>query len=100
MCRKSHILGLSAIIAAASSSPAQAETVIGVPTNWRLEGYANTHTVVLWFTGATGCANGGLHGPNMSQDDYNRLWALILTAKATGKVGRSILHHFIGHLYN
>lgn len=59
--------------------------VVAVPTNWRVENYVAEHKVELWFTGAPQCTNGNLKGSGMSQDDYNRLWSLILTAKASNK---------------
>jgi hypothetical protein len=59
--------------------------VVAVPTTWRLENYVDGHRVMLWFTGAPQCANGNLSGSGMSQDDFNRLWSLILTAKANNK---------------
>ncbi|WP_334186008.1 hypothetical protein [Novosphingobium sp.] len=72
----------------AASEMAQAEEVfdvVAVPTAWRLENYVDGHKVMLWFTGAPQCTNGNLSGSGMSQDDYNRLWSLILTAKANSK---------------
>ncbi len=76
-------IGLSAF-----SGAAMANGIEAVPTGWRLENYVSSHSVVLWFTGAPDCTNGQMTGAGMSQDDYNRLWSTILTAKATSqKVG-------------
>lgn len=62
-----------------------ASTVMGVPTNWRLENYPGD-VVVLWFTGAVGCNNGRLALPNGTKDDINRLWSLVLSAKLSKQV--------------
>ena len=70
------------------TSTAIANNFEAVPTGWRLENYAASHTVTLWYTGAPNCTDGHIEGSGMTQDDYNRLWSLILTAKATNqKVG-------------
>ncbi len=77
-----------ALALASVSEMASADEVLeveAVPTAWRLENYVAEHKVVLWFTGATGCINGNLNGTGMTQDDYNRLWSLILTAKASNR---------------
>lgn len=76
-------LGLGAV-----SATAMADNYEAVPTGWRLENYVASHTVTLWYTGAPGCMGGHIEGAGMSQDDYNRLWSLILTAKSTNqKIG-------------
>jgi hypothetical protein len=74
-------LSLMSIVGA----PAQAGEVYAFPANWRLENYVWNHTVVLYFTGAAGCDNGALSASGMSQDDVDRLWSMIMTAKATNK---------------
>lgn len=73
------LLGVSALPASALANGIEA-----VPTGWRLENYISSHSVVLWFTSASDCTTGKLTA-DMSQDDYNRLWSLVMTAKATGK---------------
>jgi hypothetical protein len=73
------LLGVSALPASALANNIEA-----VPTGWRMENYIASQTVVLWFTGASECTMGKL-AADMSQDDYNRLWSLVMTAKATGK---------------
>lgn len=72
----------------ASVGAAFAEQYEAVPNNWRLENYVASHSVKLWFTGAPGCSNGAIEGASLSQDDFGRLWSLILSAKAMNtKVG-------------
>ncbi len=69
----------------ASVGTALADNYEAVPTNWRLENYVWNHSVKLWFTGAPGCTNGALEGTSLTQDDFGRLWSLILSAKAMQK---------------
>jgi hypothetical protein len=69
----------------ASIGIAFAEQYEAVPTNWRLENYVSSHSVKLWFTGAPGCNDGAIEGASLSQDDFGRLWSLILSAKAMNK---------------
>jgi hypothetical protein len=79
-----HILaGLAAFAAFALPSAAKANQIEAVPTGWRLENYIDTHRVVLWHVSAPECANGYLAG-SLSQDDSNRFWSLVTTAKAAG----------------
>lgn len=82
------IAATMALVSVSASEMAHADDVLGVeavPTVWRIENYIAEHRVVLWFTGAAGCTNGALNGSGMTQDDYNRLWSLILTAKASNR---------------
>jgi hypothetical protein len=75
-------------IAAASlalGSVASAGQIEELPTGWRLQNYVGTHNVVLYYTGASDCTAGQMNGTGMSQDDFDRLWSLVLTAKATGR---------------
>jgi hypothetical protein len=52
--------------------------------NWRLQNYVS-NTVSAYFTGSS-CTYGMLTFPSTaSADDKNRFWALVLTAKTTGK---------------
>jgi hypothetical protein len=83
-----YILRFLSVLAITSIFPggAYAENEIKeVPTTWRLQNYVSGHVVALWYTSASECTNGGLQGPDLTQDDFNRLWALILTAKMSGK---------------
>lgn len=77
-------LGAALLGAVALPASALANSIEAVPTGWRLENYIASQSVVLWFTGASDCTMGKLTAV-MSQDDYNRLWSLVITAKATGK---------------
>ena len=70
-------------IAALLPGMAIANSLEAVPTAWRLENYVSDHKVVLWYTGSE-CANGNLSAA-MSQDDYNRLWSLVMTSKITNR---------------
>ena len=70
-------------IAALLPGIALANSIEAVPTAWRLENYVSDHRVVLWYTGSE-CANGNLSA-TMSQDDYNRLWSLVMTSKVTNR---------------
>lgn len=58
-----------------------AETLVEVPTSWRLEVFTSNHTVVVFFTGATNCTTGKMTLGNASVDDVNRFYSLVLTAK-------------------
>jgi hypothetical protein len=67
--------------------PASAQTqvlIAAVPTSWLIQNYV-PNQVVLWFTGSP-CSNGQLTFPSTAvQADQDRLWAMIMTAKATGQ---------------
>tara|TARA_R110000868_G_C10965232_1_gene769029 strand:- start:7997 stop:8317 length:321 start_codon:yes stop_codon:yes gene_type:complete len=82
---KRLILQIICLAGAAYGPAANAGTVAGYPTNWRLENYLDGQNVVLWYTGAAGCTDGKLIGNGMTQDEYNRLFSLILTAKVVNK---------------
>ena len=71
------------VIAALLPGMALANSIEAVPTAWRLENYVSDHKVVLWYTGSE-CTNGQLTAA-MSQDDYNRLWSLVMTSKVTSR---------------
>ncbi len=54
-----------------------------VPTAWRLESYG-ANGVVLWFTPSR-CGNGQILMPGTATlAEHNRLYATVLSAKATG----------------
>jgi hypothetical protein len=75
------LLGLSV-----SAGPALAANVIveAIPMGWRLENYAGD-SVVAYFTGSS-CATGQLtFGSSATLNDKNRFWALVMTAKVSGK---------------
>lgn len=74
------ILATSALFAAA---PALADTSIEtVPNGWRLQNYVGGD-LKIFFTGSP-CGAGQLRLAG-TDEEKNRLWALILTAKASGK---------------
>lgn len=77
--------GLFATFAAASY-PALADSSFEVvPTAVRMEDYLNG-ALDLWYTPGT-CTSGHVYLPaSAPADSKNRLWSLILTAKAAGKV--------------
>jgi hypothetical protein len=55
-----------------------------VPTGWRLQNYVGG-AVSLYYTSSP-CGSGLLLlGAGASADEKNRLWSLVLTAKATNK---------------
>jgi hypothetical protein len=66
-------------------SIAQANNIEAVPTAWRLEGYVWNHTVKLWYTGAPECTNGGLNGSALSQEDFDRLFSLVMASKIAAR---------------
>jgi hypothetical protein len=55
----------------------------GSPASWRLQNYVGG-LVSIYYSGST-CTNGLLNLPaSSSADERNRLWSLVMTAKATG----------------
>lgn len=73
------------------TAPALADDamIYDYPTNWRLQNYENnSQPVTLWYTGSN-CDNGHLILPaSATEEDRQRLFSLILTAKAANqKVG-------------
>lgn len=74
------VLATSALSAA---QPALADTVIEVvPTGWRLQYYVGGD-LYLYYTGSP-CTSGQLH-LSTTDAEKDRLWALMMTAKATGR---------------
>jgi hypothetical protein len=73
------------VLALAICAPALADSVLEEDAqNWRLQNYVS-NVVVVYFTGSP-CTSGALNFPsNATSDDKNRFWALVLTAKSTGK---------------
>jgi hypothetical protein len=73
-------------IAALGSSAASAQTLTlieGSTAAWRLQNYV-PNSVALYYTGSP-CTSGSLVMPSTAvQADQDRLWALIMTSKATG----------------
>ncbi|MEM6554490.1 MAG: hypothetical protein AAF642_01355 [Pseudomonadota bacterium] len=69
----------------ASFSPSQAHaqvntSIVEVPTGWKIQNYV-PNNVVIWYA-PTNCVNGKLTLPaNATDQDRDRLWALILSAK-------------------
>ncbi len=62
---------------------ANAESVAGVPTAWRLQNIVNAtpNYVSTYFTGSS-CANGLLaFDTQASPESVNRYWSLVMTAK-------------------
>jgi hypothetical protein len=82
-----HLIPVTAAVAAFVGGSASAQTlysVTGVPTNWQIQNYV-PNNVVVYYTGSS-CVNGALSLPSTAvQADMDRLWALMLTAKATGQ---------------
>lgn len=72
------------------SFPALAETVIeAYPTGWRLQNYSSTTKratiVAVAYAGST-CIDGTLNfAASATEDDKNRFWSLILTAKVSNR---------------
>lgn len=61
---------------------AQQQSVVAVPTAWRLQVYV-PNLVNTYFTGAP-CPNGELaFDANATADDKNRYWSMIMTAKVS-----------------
>ena len=75
-----------ALMAVSVGNQAFAQTLILIeasPAAWRLQ-YTIGGPAGLFYTGSE-CANGNLSFPSTAvQEDYDKLWALILAAKATG----------------
>lgn len=72
-------------ISLAISSPVYADLYVeAVPTNWKLQDYISG-VVNAYYVG-TSCYAGGVSFPaSATIDDKNRFWALVLSAKSTGK---------------
>ena len=80
------IAGLAALALACTTSPvvASSNSIVAVPTAWRLENYTGGNTVV-WYTGAPECTGNLSFDSNATADDRNRFWATIMTGKAAAK---------------
>jgi hypothetical protein len=80
-----HYKSAVAALLLAIGSPVYADNNIeAVPTGWRLQNYVS-NGVNIYFTGSS-CVYGGLSfSASATSDDKNRLWSMVLTAKATGK---------------
>jgi len=76
------LVGLVCLI---SPSAAFADTLVEVPAAWRLEVFTSSHTVAVFFTGASNCTTGKMTLGNASTDDVNKFYALVLTAKMARK---------------
>jgi hypothetical protein len=76
----------AALAAAAFAPAASADLVTGVPTGWVLQNYMGDHSVVAFFAGTPCSFNRVTMMSTMSEDDKNRFFTLVLTAKITGKV--------------
>jgi hypothetical protein len=62
----------------------QSQSLVAVPTAWRLENYV-TDAVVIWSSGSS-CAGGQLIFPaNASNADRNRLWSVVSIGKVANK---------------
>jgi hypothetical protein len=85
------------VLAALFLSPASAQSIVGitaVPTSWLIQNYV-PNQVVLWFTGSP-CSNGQLiFPPTAVQADQDRLWAMILAAKATGQ--QVVVYYYVNN---
>ncbi len=78
------LLVLAPVLSILSASPAFAESLWVVPTNWRLENYPGSG-VTAWYTGSV-CSNGNLSLPsNATEADKNRFFSMIMLAKATSR---------------
>jgi hypothetical protein len=81
---KHHLRFLTTIFLALSAVPAQADGIVAVPTNWRLQDYGGG-AINLYYTGAP-CTSGALvlvsSAPEGTKD---RLWSTILTAKLSNR---------------
>lgn len=81
---------ISCALLIASSSPALADTVIeAYPTGWRLQNYSATTKratiVAVAYAGST-CIDGTLNfAASATEEDKNRFWSLILTAKVSNR---------------
>jgi hypothetical protein len=83
------------VLSALFLTPASAQTLVAiqaVPTSWLIQNYV-PNQVVLWFTGSS-CTSGQLvFTSNAVQADQDRLWAMILAAKATGQ--QVIVYYYV-----
>ena len=73
------------LICLISPSAAFADTLVEVPTAWRLEVFTSSHTVAVFFTSASNCTTGKMTLGNASADDENKFYALVLSAKMAKK---------------
>jgi hypothetical protein len=75
-----------AIASALQTTPAAAENIEVkiVPTPWHLQNYQNNIVVVFTF-GTTGNCSSLSVVPNWSDEDRNRFWSVVMTAKIARK---------------
>lgn len=74
---------LLAVLCVCSSAIAEQQFISVDPNTIRLENYRGDN-IVLWFTGSN-CSNGSVSTSKLSAAEKNRLVALVLSGKATGK---------------
>lgn len=80
------VAGLAISAMVSTSALADILTVEAVPTGWRLENYIS-NDIRIWYAVTVGvCPNGITFAASASGDDRNRLWATVMTAKATGRI--------------
>lgn len=95
MIRRALIAGASILAAALAATAAGATTVeiVEVPTNWMPTDYVGSPSgVTVWYVDnlpsgvcqPQQAGNGHLVFTSPSEDEMNRFWAMILTAKTTG----------------
>ena len=86
MYRPKWVLSIVAALALVPAASWGASVQIAeVPASWRLENYAGSGAVNLWFTPAS-CTNGHLTLPaSATTADSNRLWALVMMAKTSNR---------------
>jgi hypothetical protein len=72
--------------ASLTATPAMADAIFEYPSNWRLQNYVSNDTINIWFTSVSACPNAGLSFPaSVTQEQKNRFWSMVLTAKAQNK---------------
>ena len=77
------ILAISTVLGVLGAAPAGADAIEAVPSNWRLQDYGPAG-LSLWYTGAP-CPDGHLMLPSTAGYSPDRLWATVMTAKATNR---------------
>lgn len=82
---KTIIKAVIPLCVSAVSSQAVADNYFeAIPTGWRLQNYIGS-TIVAAYT-PSNCSNGTLNfSASATQDDKNRFWTLIMSAKLSAK---------------
>lgn len=84
MIAKVGLVSLAWLAAIVFANPSRADTVIAVPTPWRLQNYLGS-VVTVYYTGSP-CVSGNITMlTSTTTEERNRFWSLVMTGKASGK---------------